>query len=381
MMPSHSASDERERLPSRRPLVLVVEDTRDHRELYAAELQRAGFAVVEAADGEAAIDTAFESRPQAVVLDLMLPGVSGFNVARLLRTSMRTRDTMIVAVTALTSDASRAQALGAGCDSFLRKPVIGATVVAEVVRLLAKRRDPPDSLPPERQPAADALSFRGSYGEAAKKRGPKESTGDADLLRRWSNGDAAAGSELFTKHFAAVQRFFRRMDRSDADDLVQQTFLGCIESARQFREEASVRTFLLAIARNQLYARHRAVTRDTSIFLASEVLSEVLDDVVESPPESQTRLDRQETIVRHAVTQLPRRLRTVLELYYWDNLAQTEIAASIGAPVGTIASRLRRGKEMVRDLLGLLDGNGNSDEGVGPHMPTWLPNRKIDVDG
>jgi DNA-binding response OmpR family regulator len=120
-------------------VVLVVEDTRDQRDLFAAELTSAGFDVVQAADGETAIEEAKRCSPKAIVLDLMLPGVSGFNVARLLRASAQTQDALIVAVTALTSDTFRAYAFDAGCNSVLRKPLIGATVVGEVVRLLAKR--------------------------------------------------------------------------------------------------------------------------------------------------------------------------------------------------------------------------------------------------
>jgi CheY-like chemotaxis protein len=136
----------------RRPgahLVLVVEDIPDQRDLFVDELTSAGFAVLEAADGEAAIERAIQSSPQAVVLDLMLPAVSGFNVARILRTDPRTRDAVIVAVTALVSDTFRVQALDAGCDAVLRKPIVGAAVVTEVSRLLAKRRAPPASTPPD----------------------------------------------------------------------------------------------------------------------------------------------------------------------------------------------------------------------------------------
>jgi len=122
-----------------RPVVLVVEDTQDQRDLFTAELTSAGFDVVEASDGEKAIEEALRCNPRAIVLDLMLPGVSGFNVARLLRANEQTHDALIVAVTALSSDTFRSYALEAGCNSVLRKPVIGATVVCEVVRLLAKR--------------------------------------------------------------------------------------------------------------------------------------------------------------------------------------------------------------------------------------------------
>jgi DNA-binding response OmpR family regulator len=132
----------------RGPVVLVVEDVRDQRDLFTDELTSAGFVVLSACDGEAAIDKAVKAAPEAIVLDLMLPRVSGFNVARLLRADERTRHTPIVAVTALTSETFRAQALDAGCDSVLRKPLVGATVVAEITRLLAKRPTP-SSPPPK----------------------------------------------------------------------------------------------------------------------------------------------------------------------------------------------------------------------------------------
>jgi len=133
--PSQSVS----RSPRAGPVVLVVEDASDQRDLFATELKAAGFAVLEASDGEAAIDAAVRSAPEAIVLDLMLPRVSGFNVARLLRANERTRNATIVAVTALSSETFRVQALDSGCDSVLRKPVVGATIVAEIERLLAKR--------------------------------------------------------------------------------------------------------------------------------------------------------------------------------------------------------------------------------------------------
>jgi PleD family two-component response regulator len=100
----------------RGPLVLIVEDEDSIRELYAAELAAAGFMVLEAADGATALEKAMQFGPHAVVLDLMLPGIDGFKVARKLREDDRT-----------------------GCDSFLSKPVIAAALIGELVRLLARR--------------------------------------------------------------------------------------------------------------------------------------------------------------------------------------------------------------------------------------------------
>jgi DNA-binding response OmpR family regulator len=124
--------------------VLIIEDTTDLRDLFAAELATDGFLVIDAADGEMGLDKAQRFRPDAIVLDLMLPGINGFNVARMLRGDERTRETAIVAVTALASERLRAMAIEAGCDSCLTKPVLGAAVVAELMRLLVARRSSAD---------------------------------------------------------------------------------------------------------------------------------------------------------------------------------------------------------------------------------------------
>jgi DNA-binding response OmpR family regulator len=141
---SPPTSDLLRRPRARGPLVLIIEDTTDLRDLFAAELATDGFLVIDAVDGERGLDKAQRFRPDAVVLDLMLPGINGFNVARMLRDDERTRETAIVAVTALSSERLRAMAIEAGCDSCLTKPVLGAAVVAELMRLLVARRSSAD---------------------------------------------------------------------------------------------------------------------------------------------------------------------------------------------------------------------------------------------
>jgi DNA-binding response OmpR family regulator len=127
--------------------VLVVEDEEAPREFLAMELHDAGFVVAQAADGEQGLEEVLQFVPDVVVLDLMLPRVNGFDVARTARAIERKenrRPMAIVAVTALSAEALRAEALAAGCDALLLKP-IRATTVVEEVRLLVPRRGPPAS--------------------------------------------------------------------------------------------------------------------------------------------------------------------------------------------------------------------------------------------
>jgi DNA-binding response OmpR family regulator len=121
------------------PRALVIEDAADSRELYVRELESVGFTVFGADDGENGIQLVQRLQPALIILDLMLPGTSGFGVARWVRERSPRQDIAILAVSALTSETLRREALEAGCDSILSKPVEASVVVAEAVRILAEK--------------------------------------------------------------------------------------------------------------------------------------------------------------------------------------------------------------------------------------------------
>ena len=105
------------------PSVLLVEDDRDGRRLYADWLTQAGFNVYQAHNGLQALERAFDTLPDVVVTDLNIPGIDGFELTRRLKLDPRTKDVLVVAVTgyaAFAADPSRAQR--AGCDVVLEKP-------------------------------------------------------------------------------------------------------------------------------------------------------------------------------------------------------------------------------------------------------------------
>ncbi|MFY0540440.1 RNA polymerase sigma factor [Nannocystis pusilla] len=76
---------------------------------------------------------------------------------------------------------------------------------------------------------------------------------DSQLLTAWRGGDQAAGEALFARHFASIARFFRNKIHGDIEELIQRTFLGCLEGQQRFSGEGSFRGFLFGIARNVLY--------------------------------------------------------------------------------------------------------------------------------
>lgn len=119
------------------PLVLVVEDYQDAREMYAAYLQFSGYRVAEATNGLEAIEQATALLPDIILMDLALPKMDGWEATRRLKADDRTRHIPIVALTghALAGHADGAR--DAGCDAFVTKPCLPDDLVAEIRRMLA----------------------------------------------------------------------------------------------------------------------------------------------------------------------------------------------------------------------------------------------------
>ena len=119
-----------------RPLVLVVDDYQDAREMYAEYLSFSGFRVAEASNGLEAVEKAFALRPDIILMDLSLPGMDGWTATRQLKTDERTRGIPVVALTGHALAGASEGARKAGCDSFVTKPCLPDDLVVEVRRML-----------------------------------------------------------------------------------------------------------------------------------------------------------------------------------------------------------------------------------------------------
>ena len=128
-------ADERDR-----PVVLIVEDQQDLRQLYAQHLTMSGFDVIEAANGAEAIDHALSSLPDVVLMDLSLPVVDGWEATRQLKADPRTAHIPVVALTAHDGSGELQRATRAGCDWFVPKPCPPDALITEVRRILAATR-------------------------------------------------------------------------------------------------------------------------------------------------------------------------------------------------------------------------------------------------
>jgi two-component system, cell cycle response regulator DivK len=122
------------------PLILVVDDYQDAREMYAEYLQFSGFRVAEARNGNEAIEQAFALHPDLILMDLSLPGLDGWEATRQLKSDDRTRHIPVVALTGHALAGASEGAKKAGCDSFVTKPCLPDDLVVEVRRMLSLRQ-------------------------------------------------------------------------------------------------------------------------------------------------------------------------------------------------------------------------------------------------
>ncbi len=116
--------------------VLLIEDNEQNRYLATFLLEAAGFTVVSAVDGPQGIDLAASVVPGLILLDIQLPTMDGYAVARALRNDPSLAAVPIVAVTSYAMPGDRERSLAAGCDGYIEKPIDPETFVAQVTRYL-----------------------------------------------------------------------------------------------------------------------------------------------------------------------------------------------------------------------------------------------------
>ncbi len=119
------------------PLVLIVDDYQDAREMYAEYLEYSGYRVAEARNGLEAVEKAFALHPALILMDLSLPVMDGWEATRRLKSDIRTRSIPVVALTGHALDGHSREAQDAGCDAYVTKPCLPDDLVREVQRVLA----------------------------------------------------------------------------------------------------------------------------------------------------------------------------------------------------------------------------------------------------
>lgn len=168
-------------------------------------------------------------------------------------------------------------------------------------------------------------------------------TTDSELLAAWRAGDREAGDRLFERHYRSILRFFANKAGPDCEDLIQATFLGCLEGIDRFRGDSSFRTLLFAIAWNKL--RKHNLDRGR----AHAPLHPVDEPPHTSAPTFGTMFAarQEQDLLRVAMLRLPVDTQAMLELYYWEAMPVKEIATVLERTVGAVKTRMKRGREQL----------------------------------
>ncbi len=114
--------------------VLLIEDNEQNRYLATFLLERRGYRVVSAVDGPGGVEQARSLAPDLILLDIQLPGMDGYAVARALRAVEALRATPVIAVTSYAMVGDREKSLAAGCTGYIEKPINPDTFVSEIER-------------------------------------------------------------------------------------------------------------------------------------------------------------------------------------------------------------------------------------------------------
>ncbi len=166
---------------------------------------------------------------------------------------------------------------------------------------------------------------------------------DLELLDRWRGGDTHAGQDLFARHFSDIYRFFEHKVGPEADDLAQRTFAACVAARDKFRGQSSFRSYLFAIARNQLYTYLRKLPNGEHVDFDATSIAEIITSLT-------SKLGRAREIeqLRVALAKLPAEQQLLLELHYWHDLDAEALGEVFDTAPGTIRVRLLRARKALR---------------------------------
>lgn len=120
--------------------ILVVDDNATNLKLVAYLMKASGYTVDTALDAESATEAIRARRPDAILMDVQLPGIDGLELTRRLKADPATRDIVIIAVTAYAMKGDQARALDAGCDDYVAKPIDTRALPETIARHLARRK-------------------------------------------------------------------------------------------------------------------------------------------------------------------------------------------------------------------------------------------------
>jgi RNA polymerase sigma-70 factor, ECF subfamily len=176
---------------------------------------------------------------------------------------------------------------------------------------------------------------------------PGDEPSDGALLERWRAGDTASGEALFERYYDMVERFFLNKVSSAVQDLVQETFIRCVESRDRIRDNERFRVYMFSIAYHVLSAHLRERYRgDRAVDFNQD---SVLD--LAPGPGSVVAQRREHRLLIEALRNLPVDDQVLLELHYWEQLTTNQMAEVLGIPIGTARGQLQRARDRLEGVM------------------------------
>lgn len=191
---------------------------------------------------------------------------------------------------------------------------------------------------------------------------------DEELLEAWRSGDNQAGTELFERHFDSLYAFLRNKIDVGVDDLVQKTFLACVEGRDRFRGDSSFRAYMLGAARRILYGEYERRHREADRI---DFGSASAQDLAPSPSSVIARRAEQRLLLE-ALRRIPLDYQTALELYYVQGFRGPQLAEILDVPEATVRSRIRRGLEQLRARVEQLRATPELSGASIANLETWM---------
>jgi RNA polymerase sigma-70 factor, ECF subfamily len=175
-------------------------------------------------------------------------------------------------------------------------------------------------------------------------------TADVDLLKAVARGDEQALAEIYDRYRVILFGLLVRIlnSREEAEDVLQEVFLQVWRRASDFDEKRGKPfTWLVTLTRSRGIDRLRSLAaRERVAHAGTREASASISDAA-----ADTFRSEQRGLVNSALAQLPEEQKRTLILAYFDGLTQSEIAAKLGAPLGTVKTRMRTGMTRLRELL------------------------------
>jgi CheY-like chemotaxis protein len=122
--------------------ILLVEDNEMNRDMLSRRLERRGYTIVMAVDGQQGVDMASSEKPDLILLDMSLPIIDGWEAAKQIKAKPECKDTPMIALTAHAMAGDKEKALQAGCDDYDTKPVELPRLLAKIQALLDEKTAP-----------------------------------------------------------------------------------------------------------------------------------------------------------------------------------------------------------------------------------------------